>query len=87
MYGMVNGNMKESLQKKFYTRTTLAKKLGKPVSTIERMLFRQVIIPDAWVVEISQSHPLFDASRLEEIKTAMEEYFSQLEASRVEFYA
>jgi hypothetical protein len=39
------------------------------------------------VVEISQSHPLFDAARLEEIKTAMEEYFSRLETSRVEFYA
>jgi hypothetical protein len=84
---MVNRNLRESLDKKFYTRTTLAKKLGKPVSTIERMLFRQVLIPDAWVVETAQSHPLFDASRLEEIKTAMEEYFSRIEASRVEFSA
>ena len=84
---MVNGNLKESLEKKFYTRTTLAKKLGKPVSTIERMLFRQVIMPDAWVVETSQSHPLFDAAHLDDIKAAMEEYFSRLEASRVEFSA
>jgi hypothetical protein len=84
---MVNGNLKESLEKKFYTRTTLAKKLRKPVSTIERMLFRQVIIPDAWVVENSQSHPLFDAANLEEIKAAMEKYFAGIEASRVEFSA
>jgi hypothetical protein len=84
---MVNRNLRESTDKKFYTRTTLAKKLGKPVSTIERLLFRQVIVPDAWVVEISQSHPLFDAAHLDDIKVAMEEYFKGIETARVEFLA
>jgi hypothetical protein len=82
---MVNGQLKESLAKKFFTRTTLAKKLKKPVSTIERMLFRQVIIPDAWVIEISQEHPLFDADKLEEIKIAMEGYLSRIQTTRVAF--
>jgi hypothetical protein len=84
---MVNEKLKQSLEKKFFTRTTLAKKLGKSLSVIERMMFRQVIMPDAWVVDAAQEQPLFSVSRLEELKAAIEDYFSQVEAARAGFTA
>lgn len=81
---MVNNEVKKSLEKKYFTRTTLAKRLKKQVSAIERMLYRQVITPDAWVVDRSQSHPLFDVTRLEEIKVAIDAYFAKMEEARAD---
>jgi hypothetical protein len=60
--------------KSFYPRGTLAKKIGKPITTLENMLFRGVISPDAWVVELHRSQPLFDCERVEEIKRAINAY-------------
>jgi hypothetical protein len=74
--------VKKSRDPHFLSRTTLAKKLGKPVSTIERLLFREIIVPDAWIIETSQSHPLFNLDRLSEIEGAMDRYFSELDKAR-----
>jgi hypothetical protein len=43
------------------------------------MMFRGIIAPDAWVVEVHRSQPLFDCARLEEIKSAIEDYMAQME--------
>jgi hypothetical protein len=81
---MHQGKVKKSSDPHFLSRTTLAKKLGKPVSTIERLLFRGVIVPDAWIIETSQSHPLFAVERVKEIEGTITRYFTDLGKGRLQ---
>ena len=76
---MSTDKFSKSSLKSFYPRGTLARKIGKPIPTLENMMFRGIIAPDAWVVEVHRSQPLFDCARLEEIKSAIEDYMAQME--------
>ena len=69
----------KSSVKSFYPRGTLARKIGKPIAIIENMLFRGIISPDAWIVEVHRTQPLFDCTRLAEIERAVESYMAQIE--------
>jgi hypothetical protein len=79
---MVNGKEKKSI--KFYTRTSLAKRLGLLSAAIDRLMLRDIIVPDAWVIQTSSlEQPLFSAVRLDEIRAAVETYFAHIEAARL----
>ena len=85
---MVNGKEKKSLSKKFLMRSGLAKQLGVQNSAVDRMMLRDIIVPDAWVIQTSSlEHPLFDASRLDEIRAAVEIYYAHIEAARLQVAA
>ena len=80
---MVNGKEKQFVIKKFYTRSGLAKALAVHSSTIEKLMWKEIIVPDAWIVRTSSlEDPIFDVARLEEMKAAKESYFEQVEAAR-----
>ncbi len=83
---MVNGKENNS-SKKFFARNSLAKQLGVHVTVVEKLLFRDVFVPDAWVVKSSLlEDPLFDASRLEELKGTLNAYNAKVaEARRMQF--
>ena len=70
---------RKSNVKSFYQRGTLARKIGKPIGTLENMLFRGIISPDAWIVEVHRSQPLFDTARVAEIEHAINSYMAQIE--------
>ena len=76
---MSTEKFRKSGAKSFYPRGTLARKIGKPIAIIENMLFRGIISPDAWIVEVHRTQPLFDCTRLAEIERAVESYMAQIE--------
>jgi hypothetical protein len=85
---MVNGKEKKSLREKFYMRSGLAKQLGIQNSAVDRLMLRDIIVPDAWVILTSSlEQPLFNADRLEEIRGNVETHYAHLEAARLQFAA
>jgi hypothetical protein len=68
--------MERFMKSVYLTRTTLAKRVNRPMTQIERMLFREVIEPDAWLIDGTQKQPIFFEARLQEIENAISDYFA-----------
>lgn len=65
-------------------RSGLAKELGIYNSAVDRLILRDIIVPDAWAILTSSfEQPLFAAERLEEIRTDVESHYAQLQAARM----
>ena len=88
LFRMVNGKDKKSLQKRFFTRNSLAKRLQVHASVVERLLFRDVFVPDAWIVRTSSlEDPIFDVNRLEELRCVLLAFNAQVEEARRQQFA
>jgi hypothetical protein len=82
---MVNGKEKRLLREKFFMRSGLAKQLGLQNAAIDRLILRDIIVPDAWAILTSTlEQPLFAVERIEEIRTDVESHYAQLEAARLQ---